>query len=170
MKKKILTLGMVLVLLMVLVAPGAVLGANTTEVTGTVTQDYTFTAPSPVGLGSMAPSATPYKNDSQDGSLQGNDPDGYTVTGTDQNTEVTAGYMLIVGGGTQAAPDYILTNKLQISNEDANYINADTVKTFLTTSDITDATVKLFVSQLVDYDDPVATGYTITITFTATPN
>ena len=169
MKKKILTLGMVLALVAVLVAPNAVLANGTTEVTGTVTEGYTFTPPSTVALGNMAPSVTAYKSHSTGGRLDGNDSAGYTVTGIDENTEGTAGYMLIVGGGSLAAPDYILTNKLEISSEDASYVEADTAKTFLDTSDVTGEDIALYVSQLVTYDDPTAIGYTITITFDVTP-
>ncbi len=167
MKKKILTLGMVLTLVAVLVAPNAVL-AVTTEVTGDVIEGYTFTAPSPIALGSMSP-GTYASGSSTDGSLVGNDPDGYTVTGTDQNPEVTAGYMLIKGTGTEASPEYILDIKQEISNEDASYVNADDEKTFVDTSGATDVAVSLYVDQWVTYSDTVATGYSITITFTVTP-
>jgi len=159
MKKRILTLGMVLTLVAVLVAPNAVL-AVTTEVTGTVTEGYTFTVPSTVALGSMAPSATPYKADSTDGRLDGNNAAGYTVTGIDEKGTNT-GYM--VSGSD------VLTEKLKISDADASYVNADTAKTFLDSSGITGADISLYVSQLVTYTDPVTAGYTITITFTVTP-
>ena len=158
MKKRILTLGMVLALVAVLVAPGTVLA--TTEVTGTVTEGYTFTAPSTVELGSMAPSATPHKASSTDGSLVGNNPAGYTVTGIDEAVSDT-GYM--VSGSD------VLANKLKISKEDATYVDADTSKNFVDTGVPTDVTVSLYVSQLVSYADPVASGYTITITFTVAP-
>ncbi len=158
MKKKILTLGVVLVLAAVLAVPGAVL-ATTTEVTGTVTEGYTFTAPSTVGLGSMAPSATPYKANSTDGRLDGNNSAGYTVTGIDTKGTNT-GYMV---GGSGA-----LKNKLKISKEDASYVSADIAKTFLDTPGITGADISLYVSQLIDYADPVAGDYAITITFTVT--
>jgi len=160
MKKKILTLGVVLVLVTVLVVPGAVLANGTTEVTGTVTEGYTFTAPSTVELGSMAPSATPHKASSTDGSLVGNNPTGYTVEGIDDKGTNT-GYM--VSGSD------VLANKLKISKEDATYVDADTSKNFVDTGVPTDVTVSLYVSQLVSYADPVASGYTITITFTVAP-
>ena len=158
MKKKILTLGMVLTLVVVLVAPNAVL-AVTTEVTGTVTEGYTFTAPSTVALGSMAPSATPYKAHSTDGRLDGNNADGYVVTGRDEKASDT-GYM--VSGSD------VLIDKLDISKEDANYMDADMAGSFLNTDGITGADISLYVRQSVTYIDPVATGYTITITFTVT--
>ena len=161
MKKKILTLGMVLTLVAVLVVPGAVLATDTTEVTGTVTEGYTFTAPSTVFLGSMAPSGTPYKANSTNGRLDGNDAAGYTVTGIDAKT-TDKGHM--VSGGSN-----VLANRLEISNADADYVPADTVKTFLDTSGVTGADISLYVSQLVTYLDPTAVGYSIIITFIVTP-
>jgi len=165
MKKKILTLGMVLVLVSVLAVPGAVLA--TTEVTGNVIEGYTFTAPTEIPLGDMTPGATATGNSA--GSLEGNDPAGYTVKGIDENATVTAGYMLIVGGGTLAAPDYILTNKLKMGDTGAVPNNADVLTTFLDESAPGTYSVPFYVSQEVTYDDPVADGYTITITFTVTP-
>jgi len=165
MKKRILTLGVVLVLVSVLAAPGAVLA--TTEVTGTVAEGYTFTAPSGIALGSMAPGATATGDST--GNLEGNNPDGYTVKGIDENDTVTAGYMLIEGTGTLAAPQYMLTNKLKMGDTGAVPNDADVETTFLSTDDITDASVPFYVSQTATYADPVQSGYTITITFTVTP-
>jgi hypothetical protein len=160
MNKRILTLGVVLVLVSVLVVPGAVLANGNTVVTGNVTQGFTFTAPTAISLGSMAPSVTAYKAHSTDGSLVGNNPTGYTVTGIDAKASNT-GYM--VSGSN------VLQNELQISNEDATYVSADTGKPFVDTSAPTDVVVSLYVSQMVTYTDPVATNYSITITFTVTP-
>ena len=158
MKKRIFTFGVVLALVTVLLVPGAVLASDgSTEVTGTVTEGYTFMAPSAMALGNMAPSATAYEAHSADGRLDGNNAAGYTVTGVDEKGTNT-GYM--VSGANN------LTNKLKISNEDASYVDADTAKTFLDTSGITGADISLYVGQEVTYTDPVATGYTITITFT----
>ena len=162
MKKRILTLGMVLTLVAVLVAPNAVL-AVTTEVTGDVTEGYTFSAPSAIALGTMTPGTTATDSSTTPGSLEGNDPDGYTVTGIDEKGTNT-GYMVSVVSGT-----HVLASKHQISDEDANYVDADTAKTFVDTDTITDAPVSLYVSQAVAYTDTVATGYSITITFTVTP-
>jgi len=159
MKKRILIFGVVLVLVTVLMAPGAVLATGTTEVTGTVIQGYTFTAPTAIGLGSMAPSLTPYKASSTDGSLVGNNPTGYTVEGIDVKGTDT-GYM--VSGSD------VLANQHQISNADADYVNADTSKKFVDTSGPTDVTVSLYVSQEVAFTDAVGT-YTITITLTVIP-
>ena len=62
----------------------------------------------------------------------------------------------------------VLANIHQISNVDADYVNADTAKTFLDTLAPTDAVISLYVSQMVAYTDAVADAYTITITFTVT--
>lgn len=160
MKKRILTFGLLLLLVTVLAIPGVVM-ADSTWVGGEVLEGYTFTAPSPIFLASMTPSATPYKDFSTDGSLVGNDPNGYTVTGIDAKGTNT-GYM-VSGGGTP------LTNKHQISDEDANYVPADTAKTFVDTSWPTDVAFSLCVSQMVDINDTPAADYEIQITFTVTP-
>ncbi len=152
----------------VLVAPTAVLaGIPATDVTGDVIEGYTFTPPSAIGLGSMTP-GTP-ATDNSSGWLEGNNALGYTVKGIDQNIEVTAGYMLIKGDGSLAAPDYILTNKLKMGDTGAVPNDADVLTTFLTTGGITDVAVPFYVSQTATYADPVQGGYTITITFTVTP-
>jgi hypothetical protein len=155
-KKRILTFGARAVLVSATLVPGAVLAVDTTDILGSVEEGYTFVAPSPIDLGIMTPSATPYKGNSTDGSLLGNDPDGYTVTGADA---AKSGYMY--SGGH-------LTNRFEISNEDANYVTADTDKTFVDTSGPTDTAVSLYVSQLVAYNDTPAV-YTITILFEVLP-
>ena len=157
MKKKILTLGMVLALVSVLVAPGAVLA--TTEVTGTVIEGYTFSAPDAIGLGDMTP-GTP-KTGNSAGSLEGNNPDGYTVKGIDDKGSNT-GYMV---SGTDA-----LTNMLQMGPDAGVANTAATETTFLTTGGPGSDSVPFYVSQEVTYDDLVQSGYTITITFTVTQN
>lgn len=158
MKKRILTLGAVLALVMALVVPSTVL-ATTTDVTGNVKSGYTFTPPSAISLGDMVPKPEPYTASSTDGSLTGNNQYGYKVTSKDTKTENT-GFMV---SGTN-----VLSTKLQISNENTNYVNADIEKTFLDTAGPTDTTFSLWVSQLVKGTDTVADNYTITITFTVT--
>jgi len=160
MKKKILTLGMVLALVAVLVVPGAVL-ATTTGVTGDVIEGYTFTPPSAIALGSMTPGTTA-AGSSTDGSLEGNNSLGYTVTGVDEKG-ISTGYMVSEVLGS------VLGSKHEISDEDASYVNADTAKTFVDTSGPTNVAVSLYVHQDVAYTDTVDTGYKITITFTVTP-
>ena len=137
------------------------------DVTLEVTAGYTFSSPSAIELGTAAPGDTATGNNT-DGSLVGNDPDGYTVTGVDANTEVTKGKMLIIGTGSLAAPQYILTNKLKMGDSGAVPNDADTAFTFVDTSGITNEVVSLYVSQTVAYADAVQSGYTITITYTVT--
>jgi len=155
-------------LVAVLATPTAVLATDTTEVTGTVIEGYMFTAPSAVALGNMTPGTTATGN-STDGSLVGNNAAGYTVKGIDQNTEVTKGYMLIEGTGNLTDPQYILTNKLYMGPTAAVPYTADVLTTFLDESAPGTYSVPFYVSQEVTYADPVADGYTITITFTVTP-
>ncbi|UCD22352.1 MAG: hypothetical protein JSW22_01550 [Chloroflexota bacterium] len=163
MKRRILTFGVLLTLVTISVLPGVVSAADSTYVMGEVVEGYTFAAPGPIYLGSMTPSDTPYKGSSTDGSLVGNNANGYTVTGTDEKVTDT-GYMTCAGG----AP--VLTNRHEISDEDANYVSADTSKTFVDTSGPTDVTFSLFASQLVTHTDAVGSDYSIEITFTVVAN
>ena len=119
---------------------------------------YVFTAPSTIALGGLAP-GTAGTGNSTDGSLVGDNGHGYTVAGVDGKTE-NKGYM--VSGGD------ILSNKLLIGSDAGTLGPADEAQTFLDTSGITDEVIELHVSQMVAYTDVVATGYTITITFTVT--
>ena len=161
MGTKTLILGLAMVVSLALALPGAVMAANTTGVTGSVTEGYTFSAPSTVNLGAMTPSLTPHKAASKDGSLVGNNALGYRVAGQDVKPK-NAGYMLDGSGNP-------LTYKLKISFYDGDYTDADIEKGFLSTPGVTDATFCLYVSQLVAPEDPAAV-YSITITFTVTPN
>ena len=158
MKKRILTFGVLLILMTISVVPGGVLAADSTWVGGEVLEGYTFAAPAPIFLSSMTPSATPYKGSSSGGSLVGNNANGYTVEGIDAKG-INTGYM-VSGGGSP------LANKHQISDEDANYVAADTAKTFVDTSGPTDTTFSLYVSQVVAHADAPAADYQIEITFT----
>ena len=118
---------------------------------------YTFTAPDPIGLGGMAPGTTATGNSI--GSLGGDNSSGYTVTGVDAKTENT-GYM--VGGGNT------LSSKLVIGPAPGDLGPADVAQTFLDEIGYGPHDVPFYVSQLIAYTDIVATGYTITITFTVT--
>jgi len=162
MKKRILTFGVLLILVTIFVVPGVVSAQDGgTWVLGNVVEGYTFTAPSPISLGTMTPSGTPYKGSSSGGSLMGNNPSGYTVTGIDEKGGDT-GYMTTSGGGD------VLANRHEISDQDASYVPADTAKTFVDTSGPTDAVFSLYVSQVVAYTD-TPDIYEIEIAFTVTP-
>jgi len=118
---------------------------------------YTFTAPPAIGLGGMAPGTTATGN--SNGSLVGDNSDGYTVTGIDAKTTDT-GYMV--------SGSYVLANKLSMGPSADNLGPTDVSQTFLDEYGYGPHDVPFHVSQMVAYTDAVATGYTITITFTVT--
>jgi hypothetical protein len=118
---------------------------------------YTFTAPPAMVLGGMAPGTTATGNST--GSLVGGNSAGYTVTGIDAKT-ANKGYMVSRGD--------VLANRFQIGRASDTLGPADTVQTFLDVSAPGTYDVPFYVAQLVAYNDTVATGYTITITFTVT--
>jgi hypothetical protein len=105
----------------------------------------------------MAPGTTAIGNST--GSLVGSNSAGYTVTGLDAKT-TNKGYM--VSGGN------VLANKFQIGPASDSLGSADVAQTFLDVSAAGTYDVPFYVSQMVAYTDAVATGYTITITFTVT--
>ena len=160
MKKRILTLGVVLVLAAVLAVPGAVFATDgSAAVTGNVIEGYTFTAPSAIALGDMTPGTAATDNSS--GWLEGNNALGYKVTGVDIKITYT-GYM--VSGASR------LANMLKMGDTGAVPNTAATETNFLTTTGAGSDSVPFYVSQLVAYTDDVATDYTIAITFTVTQN
>ncbi len=160
MKKRILTLGVVLALVVVLVMPTAALAGNTTGVTATVVTGYEFTAPSAIALSSISPRILPYTATSSDGRLIGNAGVGYTVTGTDAKSD---------NKGKMTVGDNALATKLKIKPSATPTADADTEVSFYNAAGIIDTAISLYVSQLVLYSDNVTAGYTITITFTAQP-
>ena len=164
MKKRILTLGAVLVFLTVLVAPNTVLAydPNVTNIYGTVPAGYAFQAPLEIELYTMFPAAVPYEGSSTSGYLEGNNPTGYTVTGADTKGTNT-GYMTTSGGTP-------LGNKLEISDDEfTGYVTADTGKTWVDSSGPTSVSIDLYVRQLVEYTDTPG-SYSLNITFTVTEN
>ena len=116
---------------------------------------YTFTAPPAIGLGGMAPGTT--ATGSSAGSLEGDNSNGYTVTGIDAKTTNT-GYM--VSGGN------VLANEFQMGPDADTLGNASMAQILLDVSAAGTYSVLFYISQLVAYTDAVAEGYTITITFT----
>ncbi|UCD22353.1 MAG: hypothetical protein JSW22_01555 [Chloroflexota bacterium] len=159
MKKRILTFGAVLVLVIVLAVPGVVLGADTTVVSGTVIGAYVFEAPWAVEIGSMGGAGvTWYGHTSTPGYFWGNSPAGYTVSGADIKA-TNAGYMTNSGGTP-------LTNKLEIGEEEyIGYVTADVGITYIDSSGPASDSIDLYVSQLVDYTDEPG-EYSLNITFT----
>jgi hypothetical protein len=160
MKKKILTFGVVLVLVTVMVVPGTVLGADTTLVSGTVQEGYVFEAPWAVEFGDMNAGATWYAHSLTPGYFWGNNPAGYTVTGADTKA-TNAGYMTT----SEGTP---LANKLEISEEETfGYVTADVGITYVDSSGPASESIDLYVTQLVDYTDEPG-EYSLNITFTVT--
>ena len=160
MKKKILTLGTVLVMVAVLVLPTAVLaqGDGATNVGGDVVQGFIFSAPTGVVFGDRNPNATP-SLDYTTGWLQGNSITGYNVVGVDAKT-TSKGYMVATG-------PTVLSNML-LFGPISPTTTADTSTNFLATGGITNELVPFYVSQTVEFTDPVANNYSITIEFTVT--
>lgn len=160
MKKKILAIALALALLAVLVAPLAAFASDgTTTITGDVTSGYSFTPPAAISLGSMSPSAPAANNSS--GTLNGNNASGYTVTAVDASTTNT-GYMV---SGTN-----VLQNYFMIGKDTSSLAAADTAQTLLNSTAAGSNPVPLYVSQTISPSDAIATGYSITITFTVTAN
>ncbi len=159
MKRRILTLGVVLVFVTIPVVPSMVLAADTTVISGSVQAGYAFSAPSEIELFTMFLDV-PNEGSSTNGYLVGNNPAGYTVTGIDAKATDT-GYMTTSGGTP-------LGNKLEISDDEfTGYVTADTGKTWVDTSGPTAVSIELYVSQLVEYTDAPG-SYSIEITFTVT--
>jgi hypothetical protein len=156
MRKRILTSGLLLMLVIFSAVPCVVSAADTTDIFASVEEGYTFQAPSAINLGTMVPSPTPYKANSTDGRLVGNNPAGYGVDASEQ------------GGDGCMQGSVPLANPFLISNEDANYVAAYDWKDFLDTSGPTDAPISLYVSQAIAYCDTPGV-YTITITFLVMP-
>jgi hypothetical protein len=157
MKKRILGLSIALALVAILVAPLAAFAADTV-ISGNVVAGYSFTPPGAISLGNMTPGSTATGNNS--GSLNGNNSNGYTVTAIDTKTPNT-GYM--VSGAN------VMQNKFKIGATAPTVDTADSARTLLNTSGPGTDTVPLFVSQQVSFSDPLASGYSITITYTVTP-
>ena len=120
---------------------------------------YTFTVSGNISLGDMFPRVLPYVSNSNN-SLTGDNPNGYTVTAKDEKTP-NAGYM--VSGGE------VLHDKFKIGATAETVDTADAARTLLNTSAPGTNSVPLYINQKVNYNDAVANGYTITITYTVVP-
>ncbi len=162
MKKKIMAISMSLTLIAILAAPLGVYAADgTTSITGNVVSSYTFMPPTAISLGSMSLGST--VTGSNSGTLTGSDPLGYTVSAIDAKGGANAGYM--VNGNNS-----VLQNKFKIGKDTLSLADSDAARILLDVSSAPNsASVPLYVSQQIALTDPVATGYTITITFTVTP-
>jgi hypothetical protein len=158
MKRIILSISMALALVAVFAAPPAALAADTV-VSGNVVVGYSFTPPTAISLGDMNPGTTATGNSA--GSLSGNNALGYSVKAIDAKGTNTG---LMVSGA------HVLTNKFKIGATSGSVANADVERTLLSTGAAGTDAVPLYVSQQVVLADPVASNYSITITYTVTAN
>jgi hypothetical protein len=127
--------------------------------TASADSDYTFNASGSLSLGNMFPQDLPFVGNTGN-SLTGSNPNGYTVTAVDAKVANT-GYM-VTGAN-------VLHNKFKIGATALSLDTADVAQTLLNTSGPGTSAVPLYVSQNIDYNDAIANGYTITITYTVVP-
>jgi len=126
--------------------------AGTTPVTGNVVKAFYIdvTAPSAIVLGDMRQGETATGQSDTAGSVDTN----AATWSVEAKDETNGGYMRL----SDSTP---LTNKLQIGKSVGNYADANVGISYV------DATsLPFYVSQAVELSDVVATGYSITITFT----
>ncbi len=91
MKKKILTIGMVLALVAVLVVPMAALAADT-DVSGTIAGELTLTPPAAVTLPSLTIAGSPHDANDTTGNVYTTAP--YTLTVADADQAKAPGYLI----------------------------------------------------------------------------
>jgi len=149
MRKKGMLIGLLLALALVGVMAAPVMGQDSdTQVIGVVAGYVDVTAPGDIDLGTMDIGENP---GSSTGSVASNTD--WEVTASDQK-DVNAGYMTTATGQR-------LTNKFQISPDGRTFSDADTDITYTGSGN---ASIALYVNQVVDAADPPGT-YSITITF-----
>ena len=64
----------------------------------------------------------------------------------------------------------VLGNKLKVGPPRNLMTYCDGESTLMTTADNGTHTIPLYVSQIINFDDPAVSGYTITLTYTVTAN
>jgi hypothetical protein len=164
MRKRILGIAMALAMIVVMALPMGVSAApegDTTDITGDIGGGYSFTAPTDLDLGAMTLGATKTGNATA-GNLTGNNVGGYTVTGVDAKGTNT---------GKMVSGANVLTNKFKIGKDAGSVADSDSSQTLLAATGAGGSfSIPLYVSQDVEFDDPAASDYTITITFTVTAN
>jgi spore coat protein U-like protein len=163
MTKKMLILGVVLALVAGMIIPAAVIAApaNTTDVTGSITEaTISITAPPPINLGMLHwGNNTGNSTGSVNVTAYSWDPTNvpYRVTAVDEKSP-NKGFM--VDGSTPLA-----SGELQISPNNSSWNDADTQIEWTGTGAGTH-NVPFYVNQVIDeYEN--AGNYSITITFTA---
>jgi hypothetical protein len=117
---------------------------------------YTFTVSGNISFGDMFPRDTPFVGNTNN-SLSGDNPAGYTVTAVDTKTP---------NKGCMVSGENALHDKFKIGTTALTLETADVSRTLLSTSGPGTNSVPLFVSQKISYNDAVANGYAITITYT----
>jgi hypothetical protein len=158
--KKILAIVGVLGLMAALAVPMAALAADkTTEVSGNVTAALELTAPANITLGAMVIGVNTGTS-ATDGSVKCNSDYGYAVTVESDKTD---------GKMTSATPN-TLTNALVVTTGSlSGVVVKDTpVQTCVDTSAPGETAIALSVSQTIVYTDAADTGYSLTLTYTAT--
>jgi hypothetical protein len=164
--KKILVLAMALALVAALAAPLAALAAadNTTEITADVGAAIVLTAPNPtINLGTMDPSTKFVWTGSATnaGSVSCNDHSGYSVTVVSDRAD---GKMVSTNAYTLGAALLVTTG-----SQSGVAVTSGTPLTCVDTSAPGVTAIPLSVSQTIAYTDKADTGYSITLTYTATP-
>jgi hypothetical protein len=156
-KKLLFSLFAVVVLLAVMATP--VMAAETTEITGNVSEVLELTAPSGFSLGDMSPTSSPATGSSSTaGSVKCNDPDGYTVTVESNRAD----------GKMQSTTPNTLTNALAVTTGSLSGATVTTTsQECVNTSAPGETSITLSVSQEIVYADAADTGYSITLTYTA---
>ncbi|MBA7558104.1 hypothetical protein ES705_50894 [subsurface metagenome] len=165
MKKRILTLGIVLALVMAMVIPTAVLAQDTSIGTGTIeVASVEIIPPGPFGFGTFA-----FGDDNKVAATDGEviispgsqNPTGMTCTVTAKDQNEVVGKMIELG-------DVALTDELLISADAA--ISYEVASVGVTYPDIVDGLFTFDASQVITAADTTAGEYTITIVFTAVIN
>ena len=160
MKGKKLLIGLLAAVVLVAVTVAPVMAdTGTTDITGNVPAVLELTAPSAIALGDMSPAASPDTGSSATpGSVKCNDQDGYTVTVESNKAD----------GKMQSPTTNTLTNALDVTTGSLSGVTVTTTpQTCVDTSAPGETSIDLSVSQVIAYTDAADTGYSITLTYTA---
>ena len=141
--------------MMLVVAMAVPVMAADTVIDGNVVETVEVTAPANFSLGNMSAGATA-ESGLKTGTVKANAA--WQVTAKDVK-ETSAGKMVSEAN--------VLANKMEVSADNTTYYAADIGLTYSgSATGETGSTLNFYAKQQVTFDDVVATGYTITITFT----
>lgn len=158
MKRLITSLALAMLMVAVMVVPAMAANPDTTDVTGDIPAILDLTPPEDIDFGNFAIGPNTASSGT-DGSIGCNDPDGYYVT---VESDKADGKMVSPTPNT-------LTNELYMTTGLViNQIADTTVRTCVDEGGPGQVTISLSVSQDIVYADPADTGYTLTLTYTAT--